>query len=113
MEGVASHVIGFVLSGAGAICAQPPLMSGMCLPSCDRFCVERGWRDLDAAAAQEWKVFSFHVIGFIFSGAGAIWAQPPFRSGRCSLPCNRFGVGWGRRVVGAAAAHEWKVVPSM
>ena len=56
-------------------------------------------------------MFSFHEIGFIVSGAGAIGAQPPFRNGRCSLPCNRFGVGWGWRDLGAAAAHEWEVSP--
>ena len=102
--------------------------------------VERGGRDLGAATAVVWHVFSsgrcfpsmksvlslavlarlgrsrrpemvgvpFHVIGFVWGGAGAIWAQPLLMSGRCppALPWNRSCAKQSWRDVGAAAAYE-------
>ena len=103
------QLVGFVLSGAGAMWAQPPRMSGLCCP-CNSFCVEQGGRDLGAAAAHGWKVLSSHAVGFELSGAGAIRRSCRSSVKRWFSPCDRCGVEWGWRDLGAAAAHERKVV---
>ena len=70
-------MIGVAWSGAGAIWAQPPLRSGRWFPSMIEVSVERGGRDLGAATAVVWHVFSLPCNRFALKGAGPIGAQTP------------------------------------